>query len=60
MQEYYFDEKNYMNHFKQAFNTGLFKEGEPYMYMGEYKEKVYFKHGLTRQYKHLIKEREVV
>jgi hypothetical protein len=53
-------EKNYMNHFRQAFKTGLFKENEPYMYMGEDKDKVYFKHGLTRQYKYLIKEVEVV
>lgn len=60
MEQYYFDEENYMNHFKQAFKTGLFKEGDAYMYMGEDKEKVYFKHGLTRQYKHLIKKKESV
>jgi hypothetical protein len=60
MERYYFDEENYIDHFKQAFNTGLFEESEPYMYMGEDKDKVYFKHGLTRQYKYLIKEREVV
>jgi hypothetical protein len=39
MKEYYFDEKNYMNHFRQAFKTGLFKENEPYMYMEHEQQK---------------------
>lgn len=55
MEELIFDKKNYRNHFRKAWKIGLFTEQEPYMYMCEDKDKVYFKHGITRQYKHLLK-----
>ena len=55
-----FDENKFQYWFEQAFKTNLFSKDEPYMYMGEDKDKVYFKHGITRQYKHLEKESEVV
>ena len=58
MKELIFDKENYQNHFKKAWKTGLFTEEEPYMYMCEDKDKIYFKHGITRQYKHLIKDKE--
>lgn len=42
--------------FKKAFKEKLFKEDEPYMFMGQDENYIYFKHGITRQYKNLIKE----
>ena len=41
---------------EKAFKEKLFKEDEPYMFMGEDENYIYFKHGITRQYKNLIKE----
>lgn len=56
-QELNFDEDNYKNHFEKAWEIGLFTEQEPYMYMCEDKDKVYFKHAITRQYAELIKDK---
>ena len=44
--------------FNKAFKVGLFKMNEPYMYMGEDENTIYFKHKVTRQYLNLIKEAE--
>ena len=49
------DDKKLDDWFELAFSKGLFTEDDPYMYMGEDFEKVYFKHGITREYKNLDK-----
>lgn len=52
---HWFDEDKYQKWFENAFETGLFSKDEPYMYMGEDFDKVYFKHSVTREYKNLNK-----
>jgi len=42
--------------FNKAFEIGLFKMNEPYMYMGEDENTIYFKHKVNREYLNLIKE----
>ena len=49
------DFKHFKDAFRYAFSIGHISEDEPYMYMGFDAESntVYFKHGITRQYKNL-------
>tara|TARA_R100001015_G_scaffold12160_1_gene5120 strand:+ start:145 stop:318 length:174 start_codon:yes stop_codon:yes gene_type:complete len=42
--------------FNKAFEVGLFTKDQPYMYMGEDENIIYFKHKVTRDYLNLIKE----
>ena len=52
----YVNKKTIDKAFNKAFEVGLFKMNEPYMYMGEDKNTIYFKHKVTREYLNLIKE----
>ena len=54
--EKYVNNKTIDKAFNKAFKVGLFKMNEPYMYMGEDENTIYFKHKVTRQYLNLIKE----
>jgi len=60
MEDIYFDKENYIKWFELAYKTNLFKQEDPYMYMCEDSDTVYFKHGITRQYLNLNKSVEVV
>ena len=53
---FWVDEENYHKHFEKAYEVKLFNTSEPYMYMGEDFDFVYFKHKVTREYKNLSKK----